>query len=114
MGMRIDVHQHLWTEPLIAALEARDSAPCVRREGQVWRLHLPAEQPCRIGVAGDEPGHRANLLALDGIDGALIAPSTALGIEALAPDEAGELLHAYELGIAGLPREFGWWASASL
>jgi len=112
--MRIDVHQHLWSEPLVAALARRESTPCVRREGQAWRLHLPAEQPWRIDVAGDEPGHRANLLALDGVDGALVALSTALGIEALAPDAAAGLLDAYEQGVAGLPREFGWWASAAL
>lgn len=114
MPVRIDVHQHLWSEPLVAALAARATAPCVRRDGRAWRLHLPAEQPCPIDVAGDEPGHRATLLALDGVDGALVALSTALGVEGLAPDEAHELLDAFEVGIAGLPREFGWWASASL
>ena len=86
-GMRIDVHQHLWSEPLVAALAQRRTAPCVRRDGQAWRLSLPAEQSCLIDVVGDEPEHRASLLALDGVDAALIAPSTALGIEGLEKSE---------------------------
>lgn len=112
--MRIDVHQHLWSEPLVAALARRRSAPCIRRDGQAWRLRLPAEQPCMVDVAGDEPEHRATLLALDGVDGALIALSTALGVESLPPDEAHAVLAAYEQGVAALPRQFGAWASVSL
>jgi predicted TIM-barrel fold metal-dependent hydrolase len=112
--MRIDVHQHLWSEPLVAALAQRRTAPCLRRDGQAWRLGLPAEQPCLIDVAGDEPGHRENLLAIDGVDGALIALSTALGIEGLPADEADALLTAYEQGVAALPGRFGAWASAPL
>lgn len=112
--MRIDVHQHLWSEPLVAALARRRTAPCVRRDGQAWRLTLPAEPPCLIDVAGDEPGHRANLLAIDGVDGALVALSTALGAEGLDPDEAHDLIAAYETGVAELPGQFGAWAATSL
>ncbi|MCW2968111.1 MAG: amidohydrolase 2, partial [Solirubrobacteraceae bacterium] len=112
--MRIDVHQHLWSAPLVEALSLRRTAPCLRRDGQAWRLRLPAEQSCMLDVAGDEPSHRASLLALDGVDGALIALSSALGVEGLAPDEAEPLLRAYEAGVDGLPVEFGWWAAVSL
>ena len=112
--MRIDVHQHLWSEPLVAALAQRTSAPCVRRDGQAWRLRLPAEAPCTIDVAGDAPDRRAVLLALDGVDAALIALSTALGVEGLPRDEAFELLAAYEQGVHQLPGECGWWASVPL
>ncbi|MCW2991326.1 MAG: amidohydrolase 2 [Solirubrobacterales bacterium] len=112
--MRIDVHQHLWSEPLVAALAERTAAPCIRRDGQAWRLRLPAEGSCVVDVAGDEPGHRANLLALDGVDAALIALSTALGVEGLPADEADTLLLAYEEGLAALPPQFGAWAAVSL
>src|SRR4051812_6811042 len=112
--MRIDVHQHLWSEPLVAALARRTTAPCLRRDGQAWRLRLPAEPPCTIDVAGDDPERRAGLLAIDGVDGALIALSTALGVEGLPRDEAEALLGAYESGVRELPREFGWWASVAL
>src|SRR4051812_29450205 len=112
--MRVDVHQHLWSEPLVAALARRSSAPCVRRDGQAWRLRLPAEPSCTIDVAGDEPQRRAALLALDGMDGALVALSSALGVEGLPPDEAAELIGAYEAGASALPPQFGAWAAVSL
>ena len=112
--VRIDVHQHLWSEPLVAALARRNTAPCLRRDGQAWRLRLPAEAACMLDVAGDEPTHRANLLALDGVDGALVALSSALGVERLAPDEARPLLDAYDEGVAELPAQFGAWAATSL
>src|SRR5258707_674726 len=107
--MRIDVHQHLWSEPLVAALAQRRSAPCLRRDGQSWRLSPPAEPACAIDVAGDDPERRAGLLALDGMDGALVSLSTALGAEALPPDEAERLLDAYLDGIDGLPAQFRAW-----
>lgn len=112
--MRIDVHQHLWSEPLVAALARRRTAPCVRRDGQAWRLRLASEPSCLIDVAGDEPSRRETLLAIDGVDGALIALSTALGAEGLAPDEAHELLAAYTEGVNALPGAFGAWAAVSL
>src|SRR5881227_1455124 len=112
--MRIDVHQHLWSEPLVAALARRTTAPCVRRDGQAWRLRLPAEQSCTIDVAGDTPDRRAGLLALDGVDGALIALSSALGAEGLPAEEAQPLLDAFHDGVLALPASFGAWASVSL
>src|SRR4051794_35679567 len=112
--MRMDVHQHLWSEPLVEALSQRRSAPCLRRDGQAWRLRLPTEPSCLIDVAGDAPDRRAGLLALDGVDGALVALSTALGVEGLHPDEARPLLDAYADGVAALPSAFGAWAAVSL
>ena len=41
--MRIDVHQHLWTEPLIAALSRRRRAPYVRRVADGWALRVESE-----------------------------------------------------------------------
>jgi len=39
--MKIDVHQHMWTEPLVHALAARSELPFVRRESgltvSTWR-----------------------------------------------------------------------------
>ena len=32
-AIRVDVHQHLWTEPLPAALAGRERLPFVRRNG---------------------------------------------------------------------------------
>jgi 6-methylsalicylate decarboxylase len=101
--LRHDLHQHLWSEPLVAALAAREIAPRIRRDGLLWRLDLPGEPPCTVDVDGDDPERRAGLVCLDGLDRALIAPSLALGF---APD----VLDAYHAGCAALPAAFGAWA----
>ena len=56
-----------------------------------------------MDVDGDDPGRRAGLVCIDGLDRALIAPSLALG-----RDE--DLVAAYHEGCAGLPPTFGAWA----
>ena len=43
--MKIDVHQHLWTEPLVQALQARDELPFVRDEHGLTVLFSPASGP---------------------------------------------------------------------
>src|SRR4051794_28234324 len=103
--MRLDVHQHLWTEPLVAALAARRMPPRARRERDGWWLDLAGEAPCRLELAAEDPGARAALVRADGLDRALVALSGPLGIESLAPGEAEPLLDAYREGVAGLPGE---------
>src|SRR4051812_5978074 len=110
--MHVDVHQHLWSEPLVAALAARTVAPRVRRGPGGWWLDLPGEPPCRLLV--DDPGERARLVREDGLDRALIGLSAPLGIECLDPDEAAPVLDAYHAGVAELPEEFAGWASVAL
>jgi hypothetical protein len=41
--MRTDVHQHIWTEPLLAALERRELPPYVRREEGICTIHVAGE-----------------------------------------------------------------------
>ena len=53
--MTIDVHQHLWPAPFLAALRARRTAP--RLEG--WELSLPGERPYAIDPADHDPAARA-------------------------------------------------------
>ena len=43
--MKIDVHQHLWTEPLVQALAAREELPFVRREHGLTVLFMAGERP---------------------------------------------------------------------
>lgn len=50
----------------------------------------------------------------DGLERALVAPSTPLGIEALATGEAEPLLDADHEGVRALPGEFGAWAAVAL
>src|SRR5437763_512285 len=61
--MRLDVHQHLWTEPLLATLSARSELPRVRRDGLRWRLEIEGEPSSLLDVAGDAPSLRAALAA---------------------------------------------------
>lgn len=107
---RIDVHQHVWPEPFLAALRARRSAP--RLDG--WTLHTTGEPPYRVEPADHSVSARAELAAADGIDLALVSLSSPLGIESLPADQARPLLDAYHEGVLALPRPFGAWAAAGL
>ncbi len=109
---RIDVHQHLWPEPLLRALAARSAPPRARRQGSAWRLELPGEPPSL--VPADDVAARAALVHLDGLDRALVALSTALGVETLPRDEAEPLLDAWADGVAALPAELAAWAAVGL
>ena len=112
--MRVDVHQHLWTEPLVEALARRRAAPLVRRRDGRWRLELPAEEACELPNVPEDLARRATLLARDGIDRAYVALSPALGVDALPAEEADELLHAFAVGLADAGPGLGAWATVSL
>jgi 6-methylsalicylate decarboxylase len=103
-----DVHQHLWPEPFLAALRARRAAP--RLDG--WELQLPGEQPYAIDPGHHDPAARAAQAAQDGDELVLVAPSAALGLDRLPPDEAAELAAAWLDGALSLPAPFRAWAMA--
>ncbi len=109
--LRIDVHQHLWSEPLVEALAARREPPYVSRHGRVWELHLASEAPCTIDIDGDAVNTREALVHLDGLDVAMISLSTVLGTEGLPGDEAQPLLDAYHDSLGELPRSFAGWGA---
>src|SRR4051794_38319447 len=44
-----DVHQHLWTTPLLEALAERVSPPLARRAGPEWMLQAPGEPAWTVG-----------------------------------------------------------------
>ena len=77
-------------------------------------LHAAGEPAAPLELADHDPHERAALLEADGVDRALVAPSTPLGIEALPAAEAEPLLAAYHDGIAELPDAFGGWAAVGL
>lgn len=110
MSARVDVHQHVWTEPLVAALARRRRPPRVRARAGAWWLELPGEPEWRLpGDAQD-----ATAVAADGLDRALVCLSSPLGIEALPADEAWPLLDAYHAGAFGLGEPFGVWGALVL
>ena len=79
-----------------------------------WALRVRGEPETALDLSDHDPGGRAALLAADGVDRALVAPSTPLGIEALPAAEAEPLLAAYHEGVAGLPDGFGAWAAVGM
>ena len=99
----IDVHQHLWPGPLIAALRQRSEPP--RLHG--WHLELAGHPPFEADPADHDMAVRTKQVALDGLDLALVSLSCALGVEGLGPAESGELLEAYHEGVLELPEEPG-------
>jgi hypothetical protein len=108
--LNVDTHQHLWPEPLIAALQARSEPPRLRG----WTLQLAAEAEYAVDPSDHDPVARAAQAAIDGIDLILVSLSSALGIELLPTRESKELLAAYHAGVLSLPEPFRAWAAACL
>ena len=112
--MEIDVHQHLWPEPLLSELGRRSAPPRLRRRREGWVVEVPGEPDAAVDLADHDPDRRAELVRADGLDRAYVALSTPLGIEALPPGAARPLLDAWHDGAAALPAEFGAWAAPSV
>src|ERR1700722_8070902 len=113
-SMQIDVHQHIWTEPLLDALAARRRLPFVRRSRGLTVLHCADERPYVIDVGFESPEQRAGLLHADGLDVALIALSSPTGIEALSHEVASELISAHLDGVLSLSDEFAAWGPIAI
>lgn len=79
-----------------------------------WILRVRGEGEAPVMLADHDPDRRAALVAADGLDRALVAPSSPLGIESLCAGDAEPLIAAYHEGVAQLPARFGGWASVGL
>src|SRR4051794_6531239 len=112
--MRTDVHQHLWSEPLVEGLAAREELPFVRLERGLTVLYQAGERPYVIDRAGEEPARRAALVERDGLDRALLCLSSPIGVERLPRDQAEPLLEAYHQGALTLGGPFGVWGAIAL
>jgi hypothetical protein len=112
--MYVDVHQHIWTEPLLQALDLRESLPFVRRSDGLTVLHSAGELAYVIDTDGEAPDSRSSLLRSDGLDRALIAISSPIGIEALPRDSARRLIDAHLDGVAELGDSFDAWGPFAL
>jgi 6-methylsalicylate decarboxylase len=112
--IKIDVHQHLWTEPLVQALAERRELPFVRREHGLTVLFLAGERPYVIDLSTEAPARRAALIELDGLDRALLCLSSPLGIESLPREQSLPLIDAYHDGVLSLEDPFGAWGAIAL
>jgi len=110
----IDVHQHLWPEAFVAALTWRREPPLLRRAGDGWVLRMRDEPDYAFDPREHDPRARLDLLERDGVDRALLAISSPLGIEALPRAEAEPLLQAHNSGLLALGRPFGVWGAVAL
>ena len=108
--MQVDIHQHVWPDVLVEQLRRRSRPP--RLDG--WTLLTAGEPPFEVNPADHDAGRRAAQAARDGVDLVVIGPSSPLGIEYLAPEEAEPLLDAYHTGVSELGGPFAGWASACL
>src|SRR5665213_759675 len=113
-NMRIDIHQHLWSVPLVEALRTRRELPFVRMESGLTVLYMDGERPYVIDLASERPSTRAALVEIDGLDQALLCLSSPLGIEGLPRAQAQPLLDAYHNGALGLGEQFGAWGAIAL
>ena len=85
MPTAVDIHQHLWPEPLLQALAQRSEPPMLIRSARGWTLRLDGEPDAVVDLADHDPERRATLAEADDLGRVLIAPSVPLGIEALPP-----------------------------
>jgi hypothetical protein len=112
--MNIDVHQHLLSEPLIAELSRRRQPPMLIRRDAGWTFRVGGEPDSFLSPAAIDVAQRGEDLRRDEIDRALVALSTALGVETLPAEEALPLLEAHHLGVDNLPDRFGGWGAVQL
>jgi hypothetical protein len=107
--MRVDLHQHFWTEPLLSELLERSAYPYARREDGLTTLHCLGEQPYVI-----EHEARPAARRLVGLDRAVIALSSPIGIEALPRAQALALIDAHLNGVGELGGGFDAWGPLAL
>jgi predicted TIM-barrel fold metal-dependent hydrolase len=111
---RVDVHQHLLGEPLIAELAQRQRPPALVRRRGGWTFRVSGEPDSVLSFEAVDAGQRQADSRREGIDRALIALSTALGVEALPAEEAAPLIEAHHQGIEALPDHFDGWGAVQL
>ena len=107
--MYVDIHQHVWTTPLLDALGARECLPFVRRTDGLTVLHGGGELPYVIDTGAESAARRAALLGADGVELAVVALSSPIGIETLRHEMAAELISAHLDGVVALGEGFAAW-----
>lgn len=113
--MQTDLHQHIWTAPLIDALASRRAHPFVERTSEgLTVLHAADEAPWVIDVRAQSAAARRRQLERDGARQAVIAISSPIGIEALEPEAARGLIAAHLDGVLALGPGFRAWGPLAL
>ena len=110
--MRLDVHQHLYAEPLVDVLATREHPPRIRSLDGRLVLELSGEPASAIAI--DDVAARADAVAASAVDRAIVALSSALGVELLPVDEADAVISAYATTAASFPASLGAWGAVPL
>ncbi len=93
---------------------ARASPPMIRRSGALTVLYTDAERPYLIDLEAERPARRAALHRADGIDRAVVAASSPIGLEALPREDALTLIDAHLEGVEALGDAFLAWGPVAL
>jgi hypothetical protein len=112
--VRVDVHQHVWTVPLLEALGRRECLPFARRADSLWVVYLAGEMPTAIDLVSEQPERRSATLVRDGVDQAIVAISSPLGIERLPRSESLGLFAAHLDGVEAFGSAFRAWGPLPL
>ena len=114
MTGRTDLHQHIWTAPLVEALGARHEPPLARPANGRIVLYAPEEAPATVEGGTGAIECRLTDLDNDGTRRAVVSLSSAMGIESLRRHDAEPVLAAYERGMSDLPPCFEAWGAIAL
>jgi 6-methylsalicylate decarboxylase len=95
----VDIHQHLWPEPFVAALARRERPPRLR--GALLEL---AGEAGEIDLGAHDLDARLGLLDRCEIDTAVVSLQPTLGLDALPEDERDELVSLWSSGVHELAR----------
>lgn len=114
MGVRIDVHRHVWTRPLIDALSARHSLPRVVRVADETVLEIAGEASSIVDLGPETRALGRGPVVAEDLDLVVVAISSPLGIEALPRQQALALIEAHLAGIEALGPRFAAWGPIPL
>ena len=113
--MQTDIHQHIWTAPLLDALAARAAYPFVERTREgLTVLHAAGEPPWVVDLDAQTVSARRRSLAGDRVELAVMAISSPIGIEALEPADAQALIDAHLDGVLALGPGFAAWGPIAI
>ncbi|MCW3013020.1 MAG: amidohydrolase 2 [Solirubrobacterales bacterium] len=110
----VDAHQHLYPEGVLRVLEGRRSAPFARWRDGAFTVTLAGEEPFTVDAGVHDPAFRLARMRSAGIQRALVALSSAVGVEALPSAQATPILDAWSESAAALPTGLNAWGAIPL
>jgi hypothetical protein len=110
----VDAHQHLYPEAVLRVLEGRRIAPYARWRDGAFTVTLAGEEPFTVDARIHDPAFRLDRMRAAGVDRALVALSSAVGVETLPTADATTILDAWAQASAALPEGLEAWAAVPL